>query len=94
MCKKPISDSKLLPLVPSPIAGMPFSILRDHVSFQSFTCSAQLSDVFGDSSLFVLLEEPVSLMTVFDVPVSDSEILPFSTIKKKVLKQTKGHSNK
>lgn len=52
------------------------------MSFQSFTCSAQPSDVIGDSSLFVLLEEPVSLMTVFDVPVSDSKVLPFSTIKK------------
>lgn len=53
------------------------------MSFQSFTCSAQPSDVLGDSFLFVLLEEPVSLMTVFDVPVSDSKILPFSTINKK-----------
>lgn len=52
------------------------------MSFQSFTCSAQASDVVGDSSLFVL-EKPVSLMTVFDVPVSDSKILPFSTIKRK-----------
>lgn len=67
----------------STIAGMPFSILRESVSFQSFTCSAQPSDVVGDSSLFVLLEEPVSLMTVFDVPISDSNMLPFSTIKRK-----------
>lgn len=64
------------------------------MSFQSFTCSAQPSDMIGDSSLFVLLEEPVSLMTVFDVPVSDSKVLPFSTIKNEVLKQTRGHSNK
>lgn len=51
------------------ITGIPFSILRENMSFQSFTCSAQPSDVVGDSSLFVLPEEPVSLMTVFDVPV-------------------------
>lgn len=64
------------------------------MSFQSFTCSTQPSYVVGDSFLFVLPEEPVSLITVFDVPVSDSKILPFSTIKKKVLKERKGHSNK
>ena len=52
------------------------------MSFQSFTCSAQPSDVVGDSSLFVL-EEPVSLMAVFDVSVSDSKMLPFSTIERK-----------
>lgn len=52
------------------------------MSFQSFTCSAQPSDVIGDSSLFVLLEEPVSLMTDFDVPVSDPKILLFSTTKR------------
>lgn len=64
------------------------------MSFQSFTCSAQPSDVIGDSSLFVLLEEPVSLMTDFDVPVSDSKILLFFYHKKAVLKQTRGQSNK
>lgn len=52
------------------------------MSFQSFTCSAQPSDVIGDSSLFVLLEEPVSLMTDFDVPVSDPKILLFFYHKK------------
>lgn len=52
------------------------------MSFQSFTCSAQPSDVIGDSSLFVLLEEPVSLMTDFDVPVSDPKTLLFSTTKR------------
>lgn len=68
MCTKTVSDSKFLPFVSS-LSGIPFRILRESMSFQSFACSAQPSDVVGDSSLFVLLEEPVSLMTVFDVPV-------------------------
>lgn len=69
MCTKNNIWQQIPPSYIITIAGIPFSILRENMSSQSFTCSAQPSDVVCDSSLFVLLEGPVSLMTVFDVPV-------------------------